>query len=175
VQRFSFTFVVDGLSMDDVEQVNIPTEGCEGLTLAEIGGVTLAVFEREAESPDRALTGALDEIEAAHPAIRVRRLDQDLVSVADIAERSGRSRQSVRQLADGDRGPGDFPDPVGTVGKAIRVWEWASVDEWLRLHEYGGDVECLIDADTAAVFDGMLAGRRRSTPEAGSPPLALRK
>lgn len=175
VQTYSFTFVVDGLSMEDAEQVNAVTQRCEGSTLAEIGGVTLAILEWVAESPDEALAGALDEIEEADPAIRVLRLDPDLVSVVDIAECSGRSRQSVRQLADGDRGPGDFPGPVGTVGRAIRVWEWAAVDAWLRHHDGTGDIECPIDTDTAAMFNGVLAGRRRESPAVGSPPGALQR
>jgi predicted DNA-binding transcriptional regulator AlpA len=132
VQGFSFAFVVEGLSIDNVEQVNAVTEECEGVTLAELGAVVLAVFEREADSAENALATALRQVEAACSTVQVLRLDPDLVSVADIAQRTGRTRQSVRMLADGHRGPGDFPQPVGSVGKAIRVWEWASVDEWLR-------------------------------------------
>ena len=35
-------------------------------------------------------------------------------------------------VADGKRGPGNFPAPRGVVGDAVRVWRWADVDAWLR-------------------------------------------
>lgn len=67
------------------------------------------------------------QVQAALPGATVVRLDQDLVSISDIAERAGRSRESVRLLVEGRRGPGQFPAPVGVVGDGIRVWPWALV------------------------------------------------
>jgi hypothetical protein len=50
--------------------------------------------------------------------------------VSDIAQRIGRTRESVRLLVDGKRGPGRFPPPIGVVGDGIRVWPWSVVLEW---------------------------------------------
>jgi hypothetical protein len=63
------------------------------------------------------------------PAAVLLRVDQNLVSVSDIAQRIGRTRESVQLLVDGKRGPGRFPPPIGVVGDGIRVWPWSVVLE----------------------------------------------
>lgn len=112
------------------------------------------------------------EIQQALPQAIVLRMDQDLVSVSDIAGRTGRSRESVRLLVDGKRGPGGFPPPVGAVGDGIRIWPWATVLTWFRdvlgenLDEEG------VAPETAATVDAYLA-RERSTNSAGASELML--
>jgi hypothetical protein len=94
------------------------------------------------------------------------RVDQDLVSVSDIAQRLGRSRESVRLLVDGKRGPGRFPPAVGTVGNGIRVWPWSVVWEW-SAKVLGVDLgENGVPPLTAAVLDVGFAVRR--SPELAS-------
>src|SRR6266496_399390 len=46
----------------------------------------------------------------------------DLVSLRDIAARTGRSYESVRKLAHGQRGPGGFPAPLSTGQWALYSW-----------------------------------------------------
>jgi hypothetical protein len=71
-----------------------------------------------------------------------------------------RTRESVRLLVDGKRGPGNFPAPIGVVGDGIRVWPWSVVLEWsdkvlgLDLGENG------VPPLTAAVLDVGFARRR---------------
>lgn len=67
-------------------------------------------------------------------------LDFDLVNTTEIADRIGRTRQTVRQYVDGLRGPGRFPAPLGAPG-GVRVWDWGSVNEWLRAFDGSGDPE----------------------------------
>jgi hypothetical protein len=55
------------------------------------------------------------------------RVDQDLVSVSDIAHRVGRTRESVRLLADGRRGRGGFPAPSGSSAGGPGSWPWSLV------------------------------------------------
>lgn len=86
---------------------------------------------------------------------RVLRVDRELVSVPDIAERTGRSRESVRQHANGTRGSGGFPSPVGIVGDGIRVWEWAPVFEWAGLCAAG--VPIPVGGRTADEIDAALS------------------
>ncbi len=94
------------------------------------------------------------------------RVDQDLVSVSDIAQRVGRTRESVRLLVDGKRGPGRFPPPIGVVGDGIRVWPWSAALEWFQnvlvvdLGQNG------VPPLTAAVLDVSFATRR--SPELAS-------
>jgi len=44
----------------------------------------------------------------------------DLVSAAEIARRVGRSRESIRQLGGGLRGPGGFPAPLARIKDRLR-------------------------------------------------------
>lgn len=50
---------------------------------------------------------------------------EDLVTGAEAARRLGVSRERLRQLA----ARGDFPPPLGTLGRAT-VWRSSDVAEW---------------------------------------------
>jgi hypothetical protein len=100
------------------------------------------------------------------PAAVPLRVDQDLVSVSDIAQRVGRTRESVRLLVDGKRGPGGFPPPIGVVGDGIRVWPWSAALEWFH-NVLGVDLgENGVPPLTAAVLEVSFATRR--SPELAS-------
>ncbi|MGH3273718.1 MAG: hypothetical protein ACRDNZ_05250 [Streptosporangiaceae bacterium] len=53
----------------------------------------------------------------------------DLVSLKDIAARIGRSYESVRKLANGQRGPGGFPAALSAGQWAL--YSWAEVSAWI--------------------------------------------
>jgi hypothetical protein len=53
------------------------------------------------------------------------------VSATVIAERTDRTRESVRLLISGDRGPGGFPAPLAWVDAKTRLWRWSDVERWL--------------------------------------------
>jgi len=67
-------------------------------------------FERGGHSFLDAVLDAIEEIIAL--GIEPLAVEDELVSMSDIAERTGRSRQSVSMLVGGQRGPGGFPRPV---------------------------------------------------------------
>ena len=93
------------------------------------------------------------------PAAVPLRVDQDLVSVSDIAQRVDRTRESVRLLVEAKRGPGRFPPPIGVVGDGTRVWPWAVVLEWFD-KSLGVDLgENAVPPLTAAVLDVSFATR----------------
>lgn len=54
-----------------------------------------------------------------------------LVTAADVAQRIGRTRQNITQLASGTRGPGGWPLPVNPDSRAP-LWEWGRVALWLN-------------------------------------------
>jgi hypothetical protein len=83
-------------------------------------------------------------------------LDFDLVNTTEIADRIGRTRQTVRQYVDGLRGPGGFPAPLGVPG-GVRVWDWGSVNEWLREFEESGDPEYHPTREFIAEFNASVA------------------
>lgn len=57
-------------------------------------------------------------------------LNTDLVTLDQIAVRTGRTYESVRKLRGGERGPGGFPPPqsVGTY----TLYSWTQVASWFR-------------------------------------------
>ena len=127
--------------------------------LSEAGGATTvrATVRAQVLRPrsQRWSSGSPRAVPAAVPL----RVDQDLVSVSDIAQRVGRTRESVRLLVDAKRGPGRFPPPIGVVGDGTRVWPWAVVLEWFD-KVLGVDLgEKAVPPLTAAVLDVSFATR----------------
>lgn len=96
------------------------------------GGVTIA-FDREAETLAAAIASAVRDVESVPGLDVVGVAQDDLVTLADIASRTGRSYESVRLLAAGRRGPGEFPVPVHTTSgdRPWNFYSWAAVATWL--------------------------------------------
>jgi predicted DNA-binding transcriptional regulator AlpA len=120
-------------------------------------------FDRESDSFESAVLSAIGEVEAA--GFEVLRVEPDeLVAAADIAERTGRSRQSISSLINGSRGPGGWPRPVaGNVRSPL--WRWADVAAWFEAFDGTQHVDAEQAAFSAAVNE-VLAARRALRPVA---------
>lgn len=101
--------------------------------------ITTVYFDSDEVGLEPAILSLIEEVEAELD-LRVREVDLDLVTISDIAERTGRTRQGIRLLVNGSRGPGSFPAPLGVPGGS-RVWDWAAVNLWLRDGLSLGDTE----------------------------------
>ena len=77
-----------------------------------------------------ALTSAIRDVESTGLVVCAVASD-DLVSLKDIAARTGRTYESARLLASGKRGPGGLPPPV-TTADGWSLYSWVQVSEWLR-------------------------------------------
>ncbi len=114
-------------------------ERCDDISLTRETGVTYAEVDRAAESFEVAVEAAVKDMVAA--GLRVRRVAPDpLVSLADIAQRTGRTKEGVRLLTIGSRGPGGFPAPILSHRGGQRYWSWPEVAAWFRAAELA-DVE----------------------------------
>ncbi len=160
MQTYTVAVVLENVELTDDVLDAIFAE-LEDAVPSQVGGVFQVSAPVDAPNDEIAAFKLIEHLQAVLPSAALVRLDQDLVSIPDIAERTGRSRESIRLLVDGKRGPGSFPLPVGTVGDAIRVWPWAVVVDWFResLDEDLG--ERGVSPRTAALIDACLAGRRR--------------
>ena len=110
--------------------------GATGATDATVGrradGVWTAVFYREAPSFEDALKTAIRDIRAA--GLAVRRVEpDDLVTQAEVAERLGRTSESIRLLTTGQRGDHTFPAPVVRTTSRGSLWRWSEVAAWADL------------------------------------------
>lgn len=102
--------------------------GCDDALVVERMGSFVLEFDREAPSLARALISALNDIiKAGLSPIRIG--PDPLVSAADIAERSGLTRQAVSLYVSHQRGE-DFPCPVFRFETNSPLWRWVDVASW---------------------------------------------
>jgi hypothetical protein len=140
-----FTLVVEGPDLQDETQVDALFEaGFDDATIGRVGSIQYLDFDREAESFADAVFSATESFESAVLGARVVHLEpDDLVTMSEIAERDGRTRESVRLLISGDRGPGGFPAPATHFRSRQRMWRWQEVAVWfaekLGQPQLGGD------------------------------------
>ena len=131
MSTFHFTLIVDGPDLQDESRIGALFEaGCDDAAIGRSDGVQFADFDREAGTLDRAILSAVGDLEKLDGVEVVRIADAGLASLADIAIRLGRTRESVRLLVSGARGPGGFPKPVTDPRARYRLWRWSEVERW---------------------------------------------
>ncbi|MFE2025282.1 helix-turn-helix transcriptional regulator [Streptomyces hygroscopicus] len=161
--EYEFLFVVEGISVDDDHAVGIVFDQFDGLLTRHRDRHLLDVAG-PGEDPVEAAYRVVARLRRALPALRVIRLDPELVGVGDIAERTGRSRQNVLQWVGGERrGDQPFPEPEGAVGRS-QVWRWAEVNQWLNLIGVGDGTSAPL-REEALLIDLMLPQWQRDLDE----------
>lgn len=150
-----FTLIIDGADAQSDEVIDALFEcGCDDGTVGRVDGIQFVVFDREAPSLEEAVLSAIVDVERNQGLEVVRLADAGLVSMADIAARLGRSRESVRLLISGARGPGGFPAPVTDPRSRYRLWRWLDVERWLK-SRCGEDTDSANDLLLAAINAGL--------------------
>lgn len=120
-----------GLDLDDDDLVDaLVSDPAIHFGLSSSEFVTTVEAVVPAENPPAAVADLCDAVHAVAPQAVVLRVVDPLVTIADIAEDAGVSRQAVRNWALGLRQSG-FPRPLAIVGDGVRVWRQADVDAWL--------------------------------------------
>lgn len=164
---FEFELIAAG-ALDDETIDRLFEAGCDDATFGDANGTVTALFSREAAQLADAIGSAIAAVEAVLGRGAVIRVEPDeLVWAAEIAQRVGRTRQSVRLLIDGRRGPGGFPPPAASVTRNP-LWRWSEVADWFGRYEG----RPLADPERSAVigaFNGALETRRnlRARPDRG--------
>jgi hypothetical protein len=113
--------------------------GLDDAAVTAFDGHPALDVDREASTLLDAIASAISQAESV-AGIRVTRVDgEELVSQADIAERTGRSRQAVNHWIRRDADSSGFPDP--TYGAATRspLWRWADIQAWLEPDGHDND------------------------------------
>ena len=87
--------------------------------------------DREASTLLDAIASAIVQAESV-PGIQVLRVEgEELVSQADIAERTGRSRQAVNHWIKRDADSSGFPESAYGASTRSPLWRWVDVQAWL--------------------------------------------
>ena len=175
VDAHTFRVVFDAPGVDSLEPHldAVAAAGCDDAAFMgpAADGTFTAEFDREAPTFARAVVSALDAVRSALPGARLLRvLPDDLVTVAAIAARTGRSDESVRLLHQGRRGPGGFPATAGSVNEKTQIWRWTDVARWFADAlgeppagaEHAAFMAALNDALDLAARAGVCASARRN-------------
>jgi hypothetical protein len=166
---YEFTLVLSGISelTPEVEDA-VFAAGCDDAMLGMRDGVPFLDFSREAASYQDAVLSAIKDVEKANIGANVVRVEpDDLVTASEIARRLNRSRESVRQLVSGLRGPGNFPQPIAGLKARSPIWRWIDVYQWVAGHE--GEVrqqaQAYLDSCLIVAINNLLSVRQLPRPE----------
>ena len=174
MSTFQFTLIVEGPDLQNESRIGALFEaGCDDAAVGRSHGVQFVDFDREAGSLDHAILSAVDDLEALDGVEVVRIADAGLASLADIAARLGRTRESVRLLVGGARGPGGFPKPVTDPRSRYRLWRWADVERWFA--EQLGEVLPSSQDNVATALNAALEFRHHRHLLAPASSITLRE
>lgn len=163
--EYDFSLVIDGVpELDEKVMDALYEAGCDDATFSIQHGHLYAEFSREAESIEKAILTAINDVHKAQVGAAVLCVDRcDLVTQSEIARRIGRSRQMVNQFITGARGPGNFPPPECYLSDdEAPLWRWCAVSYWLANNdiirrEEGWNAEVI-----AAINNALEAQRQKA-------------
>jgi hypothetical protein len=131
---YEFSVIASGLDpqADDFE-ARFYDAGCTDATVSFQKGHIIVDFAREANSVEEAICSAVEGVQRA--GAHVDRIEPDpLVSLSDIASRTGLTRAAITLYSKGQRGE-NFPAPIARVTSEMSLYDWAQVATWLFQHE----------------------------------------
>jgi hypothetical protein len=173
MSEWTFRLTLAGIALTEEELDALFEAGCDDATFSlERDGTVLGFFDRDADTQEDAVLSAIDNVESADIGARVLRVtqDDDWITASEIAERVGRTRQSIGLLVRGDRGPGGFPAAVVRHGSRNPLWSWAEVEAWFERYEPAAvqNRGSKLSADFLAELNDRLDLRERllHTPDA---------
>jgi hypothetical protein len=153
MKEIALTLVLGAERLSDSQIKNLYAS-VPGSTVSERNGRAFVGVDREAPDFPSAVVSIIEEIERALPGVKVLAIEpEELVAQADIAERRGRSRESISLLVKGERGPGNFPKPRHEVGDRA-FWRWQEVEKWFDAYEGRApqlQYDAFVDAVNAAL------------------------
>jgi predicted DNA-binding transcriptional regulator AlpA len=130
MKKFEFSIIASGLDpqAEDFE-TRFFDAGCDDATLSFQKGHIIVDFTRSSDSLEDAIASAVKNV--AKAGAKVERVEPDpLVSLSDIAARSGLSRQAMTNYVKGTRQK-DFPAPIARVTSETSLWDWSEVAKWM--------------------------------------------
>ncbi len=158
MKTFEFSIIASGLDPEAEDFADrFFQAGCDDATISFQKGHIILDFAREAASISNAISSAVKNVQQAGACVN--RVEPDpLVSLSDMAARTGMSRAAMTQYSKGQRSK-DFPAPVARVTSDSPLWDWATVAKWLFRNqkiskETALEAEAVRIANTAIRADG---------------------
>jgi hypothetical protein len=175
VNTYWFDVEVAGpVTEDDAEalgEVLSAARGIDATVQADHRGGRV-MFSREADDAVQAIVSAIEDAEAA--GMRVTGVTEDRVTIGEIAERAKVTSASAHYWVTGERGPGNFPEPVIRRQRAS-LYSWAEVSAWLATAKVGEVDHLAAETARACVLIGAALTVRtgmRELPKHDRPLLA---
>lgn len=171
--KFQFTFVTTGFDIENDRQLltleDAFSNGGEiGVSYTQ-GRNEIGFFDQKAPTALEAMKKAYRKLQKTLPGVQVQFVDEDLVSIRDIANRIGESKKEIRALA---KNCGTFPTPIAILGGGKCIWRWQDVYicldairkyEWLntgkKLKDYTDTLDSggeHVDRQSIAAFTMLL-------------------
>lgn len=164
MKQFEFSFIVDGIDPRNEKQMTAFCDNFPEATASGWQGNTLLEFIASGTNALSTLRKTRKAVEQLIPGSRVVSLGEDILGIPEIASRTERSEESIRQLVHGIRGSGDFPSARGILKGGARLWRWGDVAGWLHEHEILAELDSdFIDRSSAASFELDLVGESRQS------------
>ena len=131
----TFTLVLQGVDKITTAFEDAVFEaGCDDAMLYSKNGTIFLEFDRVDKTLKSAIVSAILDIETIS-GIEVAVVEPaDYITVAEIARRSCRTREYIRKLINGERGPGHFPKPLAGISTKTLIYSWVDVSTWLTTH-----------------------------------------
>lgn len=136
-RNYEFSVQVTGLDIENTFQLKqLKSDTITVVPFASDGLIMLDI-ELAAESPELAFFEFKSFLNKYVSKVKIKRIDLDLVSLSQIAERLDVTREAVRLWATGERRQ-DFPVPFTSAGQSL-LWAWSDVFDWLTEEEIQDD------------------------------------
>ena len=164
VHSFAFTLIVEANEKTTEEiSESVYAAGCDNALVHSRGGVVFVDFACDGSSMTKEVLEAIQAVETAVHGLQVLRIEpEDQVTASEIARRSKRTRESVRKLISGERGPGGFPHPIAAFSKKSPLWSWLEVASWFSSIGYSEENNVESDAQFICVLNGLLTVRQNN-------------
>jgi hypothetical protein len=135
-KEYQFTFILDYPGEINAELEDVLYEaGCDDAILYQQNGILHIGFTRTAYSLEHAVSSAMEAIVSVSVPVEMAGVEPgDIVTAAEISRRLGISREYVRLLVKGERGPGKFPLPIARPTPKMHLWSWREVAHFAQQH-----------------------------------------
>jgi len=129
-------FQITGVDIADDDHMDILDEHFPEYVFAQRNGTTtMTVFSEKNTKVVADAIDAIKKVEMLAPEITIERVYLDLVTMPQIADRVGFTREAIRKWTHQD----SFPQPLGITNSGLRgeakVWAWAEIVQWMKAHK----------------------------------------